>query len=183
MWRRKRSAGDPDAARSGLPEGQHGEDTSFTQSYTAADFARDQEEAQRNALAEAGISAESRDAPGQPAEEQLGWCSANGLFAGLSGGALGAVYGLGESQRLISEGGVFLIRRSATSRQEGCQMAGAAHVWEKVHSENLLIGNVLSSSCRLQADHAQRPWPFEGSPRQRSLKCKGAGSMRSLATA
>lgn len=96
MWRRKRPAGDPDAAQSGLPEGQHVEDASFTQSYTAADFARDQEEAQRNALAEAGVTAESRDAPGQPAEEQLGWCSANGLFAGLSGGALGAVYGLGE---------------------------------------------------------------------------------------
>ena len=108
MWRWRRSAGDPDAAPSGLPEGQHVEDTSFTQSYTAADFARDQEEAQRNALAEAGVTAESRDAPGQPAEEQqLGWCSANGLFAGLSGGALGAVYGLGEYQTLMSENGSY----------------------------------------------------------------------------
>ena len=96
MWRRKHSAADSEASSSGSPEGQHVEDATFTQSYSAADFARDQQEAQRNALAEAGVAAESRDAPGQPAEEQLGWCSANGLFAGLSGGALGAVFGLGE---------------------------------------------------------------------------------------
>lgn len=99
MWRRKRSGADPEAVRSETPEGQHAEDASFTESYTAADYARDQEVAQWNALAEAGIDAVSPDAPGQSADEQLGWCSVNGLFAGLSGGALGAVFGLGELKR------------------------------------------------------------------------------------
>lgn len=98
MGRRKTADAASVAAPSAAAGGQHAEDTTFTESYTAADFARDQQEAHRNALAEleAGGAAVSPNAPGQSADEQLGWCSVNGLFAGLSGGALGAVFGVGE---------------------------------------------------------------------------------------
>lgn len=92
MGRRRRHAAESTAA------GQQGTDVTITESYTAADFARDQQEAQRNALAEVGADAaiSSPDAPGVSADEQLGWCSMSGLSAALTGGALGGVFGIGE---------------------------------------------------------------------------------------
>lgn len=95
--RRGRTAESSEASRSAA-EGQQGSETTFTESYTAADFARDQQEAQRNALADLGAEAAvaSPDAPGVSADEQLGWCSMNGLSAALTGGALGGVFGVGE---------------------------------------------------------------------------------------
>lgn len=97
MGRRIKPAAGPEAAPSAASGRQHADDSSFTESYTAADFARDQQEAQRDALAALGPGAVavSPDAPGQWPDEQLGWCSVNGLFAGLSGGVLGAVFGIG----------------------------------------------------------------------------------------
>lgn len=64
------------------------------------------------------------------------------------------------------------------------KVGGAAEFWKILHRKKVFHMQYCPSlACRLQADHAQRPWPFQGSPRQRSFKCKGAGSMRSLATA
>jgi hypothetical protein len=120
MWRRKRPAGEHEAARSGAPEGQHVEHASFTESYTAADFARDQHLAQRNAQAEAGTDVLSPDAPGQSADEQLGWCSVNGVFAGLSGGALGAVFGLGERRFTLQCALNRHVSCKSTAQQQPC---------------------------------------------------------------
>ncbi len=98
MDRFKKLAGD---AASTAANGQHADDTTFTESYTADDFAREQAQlAQRDTLAvvQSGMAVSPPVPLGDAAEEeQLGWCSVQGVFAGLSGGALGYAFGFGET--------------------------------------------------------------------------------------